>query len=248
MSIFPSYAPIHGIQYNHGQVMKEVLHDCKPYFHLSGAIKDRLEYYNPSFSVCTDEELEENSYQSFDGDERIWHEGKYNAWKTCNLTWVPDNEDSKWQNVTTIDGKHYILRDHYREGWEWRPEFEDKLPHIRHMVDQFPFEYLQCVRLITMLPPAIGMVHQDSNKANMYLEDGFATISVSVLTGGAKVRFEAADGSIHDIGDDYRACHFDDRCLHGITKTDSFRIQFRLFGKMDYKIYMDLMDLSKAIW
>lgn len=249
MPKFPVYAPIKNFKCDQGYIVKEVLHQCKPYFHEAGALKKRLELYNPKFNVCTEEQLEECSYQYFKNNRRFTHYGKYNPWEVVNLTWIPGVEDSKWQNVTTIDGKHYVLRDYCRDEWPWRPEFENSIPAIKEMVSQFPFEYLQAVRLITMRPPGIGMQHKDSYNNKTYFDDGFAEISVNILNGGGSLRFEATDESVHDISPmSCAAYHFDDSVLHGVTETDSFRVQFRIMGKMNSDTYMGLLDLSNAIW
>lgn len=250
-SKFPVFAPINGYEYDAFILAAEVLKDCKPLFHKSGAIKDRLEYYNPSFSVCTEEELEENSYQKFGEDlSREWIQGKYNAWYTTNLTYIPGDEDSTWQNITTKDGKIEILRDKYRQPWKFRPELEGKLPYLRKYLQRFPFEYFQCVRLIVMEPPAIGMIHQDSNRGNTYYEDGFAAFNVNVLDGGGTLRAQSYNSEkVFDVPNRYKLFHFDDSTLHGVTKTSSMRVQFRIYGKMLPGFqYLDMLNLREAVW
>lgn len=250
-SKFPIFAPIKGYKYDKLALSIEIKCECRNLFHKSGAIKDRLNYYVPSFSVCTDEELEDNSYQYFDENKkRQWVQGKYNAWETANLTYIPGDEDSTWQNITTKDGDIEILREKYREPWVWRPELDGKLIYLRSYLETFPFEYLQCVRCIIMQPPGIGMIHQDSNRNNTYYEDGFAAFTINVLHGGGILRAQSYNTKeIHDIDNKYKLFHFDDRALHGVTKTSSFRLQLRIYGKIlpGYN-YLDMLDLSEAIW
>ena len=250
-SKFPIFAPIKGYTYDAFALTIEIMRECKGLFHESGAIKDRLAYYNPNFSVCTDEELEENSYQYFDENKkRHWVQGKFNAWWTANLTYIPNDEDSTWQNITTKDGQIEILRDKYRQPWIWRPELEGKLTYLREYLKTFPFEYIQCVRCIVMQAPGIGMIHQDSNRENTYYEDGFAAFNLNVMDGGGILRCQSYNtGKVHDIPNKYKIFHFDDSTLHGVTKTSSFRLQFRIYGKMLVgHNYLDLLDLKETVW
>ncbi|NJO60970.1 MAG: hypothetical protein HC836_22750 [Richelia sp. RM2_1_2] len=251
--MIPLFAPILGFGYDAVTIREELLRDCWHLLTPSGAIKERLKYYNPSFSVCTDEELEENSYQIFDDKQnRTWVAGKYNAWFTANLTYIPDNADTTWQNVTAKDGKIEILREKYKEPWQWRPELLDKnkLPYLKNYLTRFPFEYLQCVRLIVMEPPAIGMIHQDSNRGNMYYQNGFAGFNLNVFDGGGILRFQNYNtNKVYDVDNSCKIFHFDDSTLHGVTKTSTQRIQFRIYGKLckNYN-YLNMLDLEKAIW
>ena len=250
-SKFPIFAPIKNFEYDASILKDEVLRDCIDILHESGAIKERLSYYNPAFSVCTDEELEENSYQKFNEKlERDWVQGKYNAWYTANLTHIPGDQDSTWQNITTIAGKVEILRDKYRHPWIWRPELSGKMLYLKEYLKSFPFEYLQCVRLIIMEPPAIGMIHQDSNRGNTYYQDGFAAFNLNVLDGGGILRAQSyTTNEVFDVDNRVKIFHFDDSALHGVTKTSSLRIQFRIYGKLasNYN-YLDMLDLSQAVW
>jgi hypothetical protein len=247
----PIYAPIKNHNFDAAKIEEEVLSDCAPLFHLSGAIKDRLKIYKPSFSVCTDEELEQNSFQKFnDKMEREWVQGAYNAWVTANLTYIPEDLNSTWQNITIINGKPVVLRDIYKCPWVWRPELEGKIPYIREYVSKFPFEYIQCVRLIVMQPPAIGMIHQDNNRNNTYYDEGFAAFNLNVRSGGGILRAQSHNtDEIFDVPADVQIFHFDDSALHGVTKTSSLRIQFRIYGKMlpDTR-YIDMLDLNFAKW
>lgn len=249
--MIPLFAPIVGFDYDQRILQEEIERDCWGLLVPSGAIKERLTFYKPSFSVCTDKELEENSYQVFDENmKRIWVQKKYNAWFTANLTYIPENEDSVWQNITAKDGKIEILRDKYRQPWHWRPELQNKLLYLKNYLSKFPFEYLQCVRLIVMEPPAIGMIHQDSNRSNTYYEDGFAAFNINVLDGGGVLRAQSYNSNkVFDVPNTYKIFHFDDSALHGVTKTSSRRIQFRIYGKMLPKHnYLDILDLQNAIW
>jgi hypothetical protein len=247
----PVYAPIVNYDFDADKIEAEVLTDCAPLFHLSGAIKDRLKIYQPSFSVCSDEELEKNSYQKFnDNMEREWVQGAYNAWVTANLTYIPEDINSTWQNITIRNGKPVVLRDVYKCPWTWRPELEGKIPYIKDYVSKFPFEYIQCIRLIVMHPPAIGMIHQDSNRDNTYYFEGFAAFNLNVRSGGGILRVQSFNThEVFDVPEYVKIFHFDDSALHGVTKTSSLRIQFRIYGKLLPNFnYHQMFDLNFAKW
>ena len=101
-----------------------------------------------------------------------------------------------------------------------------------------------------MNPPAIGMIHQDSNRGNTYYDDGFAAFNINVLDGGGILRAQSYNtDEVFDIPNKHKIFHFDDSALHGVTKTSSLRVQFRIYGKMKKGYdYLDMLDLEEAVW
>ena len=158
--------------------------------------------------------------------------GKFKTYHVINLTYLPEEPDSYVDIYRSDDPKKLIFWHTYKKPFTWRLELLNTA--IKQAVDQFPWDYIQGVRLIYMSPPSIGQIHRDSHPlANQrYYKDGFASITLSIETGGGVLTY--LDGKEQKtVNNDVSIFHFNDSVPHGVTSINTNRYQIRIWGKLN---------------
>lgn len=192
--------------------------------------------------IASDSELNDTTrYYLNEQGERVKVEGKMKTYHVFNLTYLPEEPDSMIDIYRNDDPEKRIFWHTYKKPFTWREELNNT--YIKQCVEQFPWEYIQGVRLVHMTPPSIGQVHRDSHpRANLrYFREGFASISFNIASGNGVLKYIDA-GVEHSVDNDVKIFHFDDSVAHGVTPITSNRYQLRMWGKLKVP-YKDLFSV-----
>lgn len=200
--------------------------------------------YDPDrlLNIASDHELNETSkYYLDDNGKRILVPGKQKTYKVFNLTYLPEESDSLIDIYRNDDPRKSIFWHTYKKPFSWRTELEGT--ELKKSAEQFPWEYIQGVRLIYMKPPSIGQVHRDSHPtANFkYFREGFASISFNIDSGGGILKYLDSDNIEQQVDNSVKIFHFDDSTPHGVTPISTDRYQLRIWGKLSVP-YQELFD------
>lgn len=249
-TIIPVYAPINGFTYDRARLQKELEEKCADVaIERSVVFKNQKSSHDTSVSlqIASDEALKQTTHYEENGSETQTKTGKYSTYRVLNITRLPEDPITTWHTYMERRGHKIAFWHYYRKPWTWMKELEDS--YLREVVEQFPFEYVQTVRLITMRPPAIGQIHVDTptRANNRWLDDGFASITLNVSSGGSLMRYSVGK-QVYDASPEVPISHFNDAYRHGVPELKSVRHQIRIFGKMDCDKYREMMDLDQAIW
>lgn len=182
--------------------------------------------------IASDDQLNDTTkYYLNEKGERIKVKGKMKTYHVFNLTYLHEEQDSLIDIYRNDDPEKKIFWHVHHKPFVWRTELENT--YIKECVEQFPWEYVQGVRLVHMAPPSIGQVHRDSHpKANLrYFKEGFASISFNIAHGGGVLKY-ISNGEEHSVDNDVKVFHFDDSVPHGVTPITSNRYQLRMWGKL----------------
>jgi hypothetical protein len=179
-------------------------------------------------------------YKIIDG-QRIPINGKFKTYHVFNLTYLPEEADSYIDIYRHDDPEKKIFWHTYKKPFTWREELQGT--ETKRYLEQFPWEYIQGVRVIHMSPPSIGQIHRDSHPiANYkYFKDGFASITFNVAHGDGVLNYIDKDIQ-YSVDNNTKLFHFNDSALHGVTPITSERIQLRVWGKLKVS-YRDLLDV-----
>jgi hypothetical protein len=174
--------------------------------------------------------------------------GDYGSFRSLNLTYLPDWPHSKEQQFyTDPEGvkRAYLFTD--KKNWNWRADLD--LTCFKEVISDLFLERVDLVRLIYLLPPAVGGVHVDTSERSMqsYYEQDGISLTLNLLSGDGRLCF-LRENSVYTVPEDLRAWHFNPSAPHSVGKVESTRIQLRIFGKLSSKSYLDRMDLTSAIW
>jgi hypothetical protein len=200
--------------------------------------------YDPEglLSIASDAELNETTKYSINElGQRVKIPGKMKTYHVFNLTYLPEEPDSLIDIYRNDDPEKKIFWHTYKKSFTWRKELEGT--YIKQCVEQFPWEYVQGVRLIHMTPPSIGQIHRDSHpKENLrYFRDGFASISFNIASGNGVLKY-LDSGEEKQVENNVKIFHFDDSVPHGVTPIDANRYQIRMWGKLSVP-YQDLLNV-----
>lgn len=191
--------------------------------------------------IADDSDLNDTTRYFLDENgKRVPIEGKYKTYHVFNLTYLPEEPESMIDIYRTDDPEKNIFSHVNRRKFVWREELENT--YIKEVVEQFPWEYLQTVRLIYMKPPSIGQIHVDSHpvKNLKYFRDGHASITLNIEPGGGILNY-LESGEQKQVSNDQRIFHFDDSVPHGVTPITSERYQLRMWGKLAVP-YQELLE------
>jgi hypothetical protein len=194
-----------------------------------------------SLKIASETDLENTTkYKIVDGN-RVPVTGKFKTYHVYNLTYLPEEVDSQIDIYRHDDPEKKIFWHTYKKPFTWREELQGT--ETKRYIEQFPWEYIQGVRVIHMTPPSIGQIHRDSHPiANYkYFKDGFASITFNVAHGGGVLNYIDKDIQ-HCVDNSVKMFHFNDSALHGVTPITSERIQLRIWGKLKVS-YKDLLDV-----
>ncbi len=245
----PVYAPIQGFAFDGARLLQEIEEKCvEEVVERSVVFKNEKSIHDvaATLSIASDEALKNTThYEEADGQMQT-RQGKYSTYRVLNITRLPEDPVTTWHTYMERRGHKIAFWHYYRKPWTWMKELENS--YLREVVEQFPFEYVQTVRLITMRPPAIGQVHVDTptRANNRWLEEGFASITLNVSSGGSRMRYLVGTDSF-DADPEIQISHFNDAYRHGVPELKSTRHQIRIFGKMDQQKYLAMMDLKNAV-
>ena len=200
--------------------------------------------YDPDglLNIASDAVLNETSKYSLDeSGKRILIPGKQKTYRVFNLTYLPEEPESLIDIYRADDPDKSIFWHTYKKPFNWRSELEGT--ELKKAVGQFPWEYIQGVRLIYMTPPSIGQVHRDSHPAaNLkYFREGFASVSFNIDSGGGILKYLDHNNTEQQVDNNTKIFHFDDSTPHGVTPIVSDRYQLRIWGKLSVP-YQDLFD------
>jgi hypothetical protein len=249
--MFPIYCPlIENFSFNSQRLKKEIDEYVKPGLQeRTLPFKDGKSIYDSqgSLHIASDDDLNNTSRYQLDAEgNRIYVGGKYKTYNVFNLTYLPEEPESLIDIYNSKDPKKTIFWHKYLKPFTWREELENS--YLKESIEQFPWEYIQGVRVIYMDPPSIGQIHRDSHTfANKkYFDNGFASITFNVDTGGGVMKFLDNQDKEHSIDSDTKVYHFDDSAAHGVTPIESPRYQIRMWGKLKVN-YESLMQQDKAV-
>lgn len=248
MSEFPVFAPIKNLEFDRPRMAREMEEVCKLQHHVALRTDENgvTEFSRGVTFEVAPREVRLNTHR-MEGDQVV--EGHYGSYLVSNLTYLPEHPESRLlQSRILPDGSRQLYLYLYQKPWTWDETLE--VPYIRETIAALPFEYVQVVRSVVLLPPAIGPIHVDSGAkaAAKYYQDGFASITFNILQGGARFLFQAKD-TVHEVDHSVYAWHFDPSVPHGTTEVDSPRYQLRVFGKLrEGTAYLDLLEMDRAVW
>lgn len=200
--------------------------------------------YDPDrlLNIASDQELNDTSKYKLDElGKRILVPGKQKTYRVFNLTYLSEEPDSLIDIYRNDDPDKSIFWHSYKKPFNWRSELDGS--ELKKAVEQFPWEYIQGVRLIYMTPPSIGQVHRDSHPAaNLkYFREGFASISFNIDSGGGILKYLDNNNTEQQVDNNIKVFHFDDSTPHGVTPISTDRYQLRIWGKLSVP-YQDLFD------
>ena len=214
------------------------------------SFKNNRSVYDPRSSLkIADDELLNNTSRYVENEDgtRNYVEGKYKTYHALNACWLPEEPDSEFNIYCFNDPKKTIFWHKYLKPFTWREEFING--PLYQSVLQFPWEYVQGVRILCMDSPSIGQAHKDSpTLANKkFFSRGHSSISFNIDAGGGVLKYLDDSETDHQVDNNVRIFHFDDSAPHGVTPITSRRYQVRIWGKLSIP-YEELMDLDKAVW
>lgn len=248
----PIYAPLHDqFKFDAAALKLELDQKARPVLQeRTLSFKNERSIYDPkgSLKIADDELLNDTSrYIEHEDGSRDYVAGKYKTYHALNACWLPEEPDSEFNIYRFDDPKKTIFWHQYMKPFTWREEFIDG--PLYKAVMQFPWEYIQGVRVLCMDPPSIGQAHKDSaTLANKkFFGRGHASISFNVDHGGGVLKYLDDSEKDHEVDNDVRVFHFDDSAPHGVTPITSRRYQVRMWGKLAVP-YTELMDLDRAVW
>jgi hypothetical protein len=247
----PAYAPIKGFDFDNKIFKKEIDVLIKSQAQeRTLPFKDGKSIYDSKglLKIADDKLLNDTSrYYLDENNNRIYVAGKLKTYHVFNLTYLENEPESLIDIYRSSDPKKAIFWHKYYQPFTWRDNL--KSSKIKEFIDSLPFEYVQGVRLIFMDPPSLGQIHRDSHTfANKkYFQDGFASISLNIDTGGGILKFLDNKDSEREVDNTIKIFHFDDSVAHGVTPISSARYQIRIWGKLNVD-YNSLFDLDKAIY
>jgi hypothetical protein len=160
-----------------------------------------------------------------------------------NLTYQDErSKEESWDEDRTIP-----LWIKNQGPWLWRDELD--IPYTRSVIERLPFEHITTTRVITLNPETVGVIHADSGTImnQKYYSDGNGSITLNITAGGGNLWVLTDSGERLIDESKYTQWHFNDAKHHCVTKTNSIRVQLRIFGKLK-KPYIDLLDMSQAIF
>lgn len=175
--------------------------------------------------------------------------GSFDGFRSLNLTWVPEDADSKHRQFYH-DHENRKRAYLFRPGsvWQWREDIDTA--HFRNFVNGLGLRRISLVRLIYLIPPAVGGVHIDTSPASMQnyyqTEDG-VSLTFNLLPGDGALYFMTG-GQIFSIPPQKNGWHFDPSVPHSVGRITRLRVQLRVFGSMAPADYRELLDLTEAVW
>ena len=160
-----------------------------------------------------------------------------NTWRSRDLTKPPQRSS----NVRLSSAR--LRNNDNTRHWVWDPELT--VPYIRSVIESMNWQCIQLVRVITMDPDCIGLVHIDDPMGFYYgVDNRNLSVTFSVLDGGSPLVFKN-NGELHNA--DANCFIFRDDCFHGVPRTQSRRVQVRISGIPDPAFIEPLLDMSQAI-
>lgn len=182
--------------------------------------------------IASDEVLNSATKYSIDEDgNRVPVKGALKTYHVTNLTYLEEEPESLTDIYRRDSVSKSIFWHTYKKPFTWRTELHDSA--IKKSVEQFPWEYVQGVRLIYMSPPSVGQVHRDSHPVanHRYYREGFASITFNIAHGGGVMHYLDKEQSI-PVDNNVKVFHFNDSVPHGVTPISSPRYQLRMWGKL----------------
>lgn len=234
---FPIYSPLSKEFYFNSDILKAEIDTL-----LKDSAQERtLPFVNGAsvydqqglLNIASSEELNDTSrYYLDENGIRVPVPGKNKTYHVFNLTYLPEEPESFIDIYRMDDPKKTIFWHKYKKPFLWREELLGS--SIKKAVEQFPWEYVQGVRLIYMSPPSIGQIHRDSSPISnhRYFNDGFASISFNIDSGGGVLNYLDEDNKQQAVSNDVKIFHFDDSTPHGVTPIIGNRYQLRMWGKL----------------
>jgi len=166
-----------------------------------------------------------------------------------NFTHIEGIEDTKHHIFYGEGNKRRLYVHKHIENWLWRDDIS--VPYLKEVIASLPFRHVQMVRLISLFPRSIGVIHRDSGPLlnAMYYKQGGVTISLNACSGNAKLFFDV-DNEIYCADNSLPAWHFNDCVPHCVSQVNSAysRMQVRIWGIMDPQDYINLMDMNRAVF
>jgi hypothetical protein len=246
MKDFPIYAPIKKtFSFDKSKMIDEIDKFLLPFVEeRTLPFKNGRSIYDQDglLNIASDEDLQNTSKYYLDENEiRVPVSGKFKTYRVINLTHLLEEEDSLIDIYKTTDAKKKIFWHTYKKAFKWRDTLENS--YIKQVVEQFPWEYVQGVRLIYMSPPSIGQIHRDSNPLDnyKYFREGFASISFNIESGGGTLNFIDKDNTQKTVDSNVKIYHFNDSAPHGVTAISSARYQLRVWGKLSVP-YKEILE------
>lgn len=174
--------------------------------------------------------------------------GHYGSFRSLNLTYLPDFPDSKFKQFY-IDEQQQTRAYLFVENpsWTWRKDLN--MPHLASFVAQLGLKKIHLIRLIYLIPPAVGGVHIDASPYSMekYYSQNGVSLTFNLLSGHGSLYFLRKDG-VHRIPEHLIAWHFNPSIAHSVGQVPQARVQLRIFGELEAVDYLSLLDLTSAIW
>lgn len=159
-----------------------------------------------------------------------------------NLTYYDEHSKCEsWDEERTIP-----LWMKHDKPWTWR----DDVPYTKSIIEELPFEYVTCTRVITLKPGTAGLIHSDSGRVmnQEYYKNGNGSLTINVSHGSGNLHFIDDTNETHQVDEtEYSVWHFNDAYNHCVPYVTGYRCQLRIFGKLSEPLE-DLLDLDAAVF
>ncbi len=197
-------------------------------------------------------DLNQVPYWTEKNGQKVLTDHTMNTFFQVNATYLPElegsqNLDEMWKYTESSGDKKMPLWITYHQPWSFRTDFQ--LPYLREIVNQLGLDFVTVIRILTQVPPSIGLIHKDSGpKTNQeYYDKGGVSITLNVCSGGGNLFYiNSGDEECTIDEGKYKAWHFDDGYLHCTNSVSSLRMQLRIYGQ--HRDYKDKMKLEAAVY
>ncbi|MCW0235856.1 MAG: hypothetical protein OJJ21_19825 [Ferrovibrio sp.] len=137
---------------------------------------------------------------------------------------------------TTMDDSVTTRKADDCAGWDWDARYD--IPLTRTTIERLPFARLRGVRLLSLPPGGFLPAHVDAAD-DSYWENGHATLSLLVASGGQPMLMLMADGGLQAVSD--AAFLFRDSVPHGVAPVPRRRLLLRISGICDQAALAQLL-------
>jgi hypothetical protein len=192
--------------------------------------------------------IQPNTYQTQDADGNVKVSDKA-SFKSLNLTYLPEHSDSLQRQfyVDSNNRKKAFLFEKVGK-WAWRKDVNTDV--FQQFISTLNLKEVHLVRLIYLIPPAVGGVHIDVVEKSMedyYRDRQGVSLTFNLKSGNSTLSF-ISENKIYEVPSKLKAWHFNPSTPHAVGEIRELRVQLRIFGSLDSQDYLNLLDLNQSIW
>ncbi len=170
------------------------------------------------------------------------------SFRSLNLTYLSDyNESLHQQFFLDQNGNKKAFLFLPEDKWQWRSDLP--IEPFKQFVNNIGLDKIHLVRLIFLVPPAVGGIHIDASADSMkkyYAERNGVSLTFNLQSGDGRLFFRPKD-DILQIDPALEAWHFNPSVPHAVGEVFNQRIQLRVFGSLDRNAYLERLDLENSV-